>query len=267
MTNTDTADAAGTARQVAELAEAGSEIVRITVNNRAAAARVAEIRARLRDEHGVAVPLVGDFHYNGHTLLREFPDCAEALDKYRINPGNVGRGARHDTNFATMIARRRGPRQAGADRRERRLPRPGAARRADGPQRGRADPRERRRRAAPGHGRERAVLGRRRRGARPAARRDRDLGQDQPAARDGGRLPRPGRALRLPPSPGPDRGGHGLEGRRLDHGRARRSCSRTASATPSAPASRRSRAATARWRCRSAARSCRAWASAPSAPR
>jgi (E)-4-hydroxy-3-methylbut-2-enyl-diphosphate synthase len=103
MTNTDTADAGGTARQVAALAEAGSELVRITVNNRAAAARVAEIRARLRDEHGVAVPLVGDFHYNGHTLLREFPDCAEALDKYRINPGNVGRGARHDRNFATMV--------------------------------------------------------------------------------------------------------------------------------------------------------------------
>jgi (E)-4-hydroxy-3-methylbut-2-enyl-diphosphate synthase len=104
MTNTDTADAAATARQIAELAAAGSEIVRITVNNRASAARVAEIRRRLRDEHGTDVPLVGDFHYNGHTLLREFPACAEALDKYRINPGNVGRGARHDANFATMIA-------------------------------------------------------------------------------------------------------------------------------------------------------------------
>jgi (E)-4-hydroxy-3-methylbut-2-enyl-diphosphate synthase len=103
MTNTDTADAAATARQVAELAEAGSEIVRITVNNRAAAARVAEIRERLREDHGTVVPLVGDFHYNGHTLLREFPDCADALDKYRINPGNVGRGARHDANFATMV--------------------------------------------------------------------------------------------------------------------------------------------------------------------
>ena len=103
MTNTDTADAAGTARQVAELAEAGSEIVRITVNNRAAAGRVAEIRERLRDEHGTDVPLVGDFHYNGHTLLREFPDCADALDKLRINPGNVGRGVRHDANFATMV--------------------------------------------------------------------------------------------------------------------------------------------------------------------
>jgi len=103
MTNTDTADAAGTARQVAELAAAGSEIVRITVNNRAAAAKVAEIRARLRDDHGVSVPLVGDFHYNGHTLLAEFPDAAEALDKYRINPGNVGRGARHDANFAAIV--------------------------------------------------------------------------------------------------------------------------------------------------------------------
>jgi (E)-4-hydroxy-3-methylbut-2-enyl-diphosphate synthase len=103
MTNTDTADAVATARQVAELAEAGSEIVRITVNNRASAAKVSEIRDRLRDEHGVEVPLVGDFHYNGHTLLREFPDAAEALDKYRINPGNVGRGARHDSNFATMV--------------------------------------------------------------------------------------------------------------------------------------------------------------------
>ena len=104
MTNTDTADAAATAAQVAALAAAGSEVVRITVNNRASAARVAEIAARLRDDHGVDVPLVGDFHYNGHTLLREFPDCAEALAKYRINPGNVGRGARHDANFATMIA-------------------------------------------------------------------------------------------------------------------------------------------------------------------
>ena len=113
---------------MAELAEAGSEIVRITVNNRAAAARVAEIRDRLRDEHGVAVPLVGDFHYNGHTLLREFPDCAEALDKYRINPGNVGRGARHDANFATHGPGGDRPREAGAHRRQRGLARPRAAR-------------------------------------------------------------------------------------------------------------------------------------------
>ena len=103
MTNTDTADAASTATQVAALADAGSEIVRITVNNRAAAEKVAEIRTRLRDDHGLSVPLVGDFHYNGHTLLREYPDCADALDKFRINPGNVGRRDRHDGNFAEII--------------------------------------------------------------------------------------------------------------------------------------------------------------------
>lgn len=103
MTNTDTKDAVATAAQVAELAAAGSEIVRITVNNREAASKVPEVIARLRDVHGVEVPIVGDFHFNGHTLLREFPDTADALAKFRINPGNVGRGARHDRNFATMI--------------------------------------------------------------------------------------------------------------------------------------------------------------------
>ena len=102
MTNTDTSDAALTARQVRELAEAGSEIVRITVNTREAARAVPEIRRRLADE-GVQVPLVGDFHYNGHLLLAEFADCAQALDKYRINPGNVGVGEKHDENFRRMI--------------------------------------------------------------------------------------------------------------------------------------------------------------------
>ena len=102
MTNTDTADAKATAEQVAELHNAGSELVRITVNNRDAAAAVPEIRKRL-DDLGADVPLVGDFHYNGHVLLREFPDCAHTLDKYRINPGNVGKGQKHDANFATMI--------------------------------------------------------------------------------------------------------------------------------------------------------------------
>ncbi|HEV2104840.1 MAG TPA: flavodoxin-dependent (E)-4-hydroxy-3-methylbut-2-enyl-diphosphate synthase [Candidatus Eisenbacteria bacterium] len=102
MTNTDTADAAATADQAALLAAAGSELVRITVNTREAAAAVPEIRRRLRDR-GVDVPLVGDFHYNGHTLLGEFPDCAAALDKYRINPGNVGVGEKHDENFRRMI--------------------------------------------------------------------------------------------------------------------------------------------------------------------
>jgi len=102
MTNTDTADAQATAKQVEELASAGSELVRITVNTPEAAAQVAHIRARL-DAIGCRVPLVGDFHYNGHKLLSQFPDCAKALAKYRINPGNVGRGAKHDEQFATMI--------------------------------------------------------------------------------------------------------------------------------------------------------------------
>ena len=102
MTNTDTADADSTARQVYELAQAGSEIVRITVNTAEAAAQVANIRARL-DAMDCDVPLVGDFHFNGHKLLTRYPDCAQALAKYRINPGNVGKGSKHDEQFATMI--------------------------------------------------------------------------------------------------------------------------------------------------------------------
>ncbi|MEO7496996.1 MAG: flavodoxin-dependent (E)-4-hydroxy-3-methylbut-2-enyl-diphosphate synthase [Massilia sp.] len=102
MTNTDTADAIGTAIQVKELARAGSEMVRITVNNPEAAAAVPHIREQL-DKMDIDVPLVGDFHYNGHTLLRDYPDCARALSKYRINPGNVGQGAKRDTQFAQMI--------------------------------------------------------------------------------------------------------------------------------------------------------------------
>ncbi len=102
MTNTDTADAGATTQQVFELAEAGSELVRITVNTPEAAAQVANIRARL-DSMGCDVPLVGDFHYNGHRLLTEFPDCAQALAKYRINPGNVGRNRKEDDPFTMMI--------------------------------------------------------------------------------------------------------------------------------------------------------------------
>src|SRR5215813_13323166 len=102
MTNTDTADADATAKQVAELARAGSEIVRITVNTAEAAAQVPRIRERL-DAMGCDVPLVGDFHFNGHKLLAEHPECARVLAKYRINPGNVGRGAKRDEQFATMI--------------------------------------------------------------------------------------------------------------------------------------------------------------------
>jgi (E)-4-hydroxy-3-methylbut-2-enyl-diphosphate synthase len=102
MTNTDTEDAAATARQVEALARAGSELVRITVNTPQAAARVAEIRERL-DAAGCPVPLIGDFHYNGHKLLTQYPGCARALAKYRINPGNVGRGVKRDEQFATLI--------------------------------------------------------------------------------------------------------------------------------------------------------------------
>ena len=102
MTNTDTADAVATAIQVKELARAGSEIVRITVNTPEAAKEVSAIREQL-DRMGVYVPLVGDFHYNGHKLLTQFPDCAQALSKYRINPGNMGGGKKRDDNFAQMI--------------------------------------------------------------------------------------------------------------------------------------------------------------------
>ena len=102
MTNTDTADVIGTAIQVKELARAGSEIVRITVNTPEAAAAVPAIREQL-DRMDIDVPLVGDFHYNGHLLLRDYPACAQALSKYRINPGNVGQGAKRDTQFAQMI--------------------------------------------------------------------------------------------------------------------------------------------------------------------
>ena len=102
MTNTDTADVAATVKQVAELARAGSEIVRVTVNNAEAAAAVPAIREQL-DAMGVNAPLVGDFHFNGHRLLTQYPACAEALAKLRINPGNVGRGSKRDEQFATMI--------------------------------------------------------------------------------------------------------------------------------------------------------------------
>ena len=102
MTNTDTADVTATAGQVADLFAAGSEIVRITVNTPEAAAAVAPLRIKL-DEMGIDGPLVGDFHYNGHRLLSQFPECAAALDKYRINPGNVGKGSKRDEQFATMI--------------------------------------------------------------------------------------------------------------------------------------------------------------------
>ena len=102
MTNTDTADIAATTRQILQLAHAGSELVRITVNNADAAASVARIRDAL-DQQDCSVPLIGDFHFNGHKLLTDYPECAGALAKYRINPGNVGKGSKRDTQFAKMI--------------------------------------------------------------------------------------------------------------------------------------------------------------------
>lgn len=102
MTDTPTADVAATVAQVEALTRAGSELVRLTVNDRDAAAAVPQVREQL-DKRGVAVPLVGDFHYNGHKLLAEFPECAETLDKYRVNPGNVGRGSSRDPHFTQFI--------------------------------------------------------------------------------------------------------------------------------------------------------------------
>jgi (E)-4-hydroxy-3-methylbut-2-enyl-diphosphate synthase len=102
MTNTDTADVAATASQVADLARADSELVRVTVNNEEAAAAVPRIRERLA-AWGIDAPLIGDFHFNGHRLLSKYPACAELLDKYRINPGNVGRGRKKDAQFATIV--------------------------------------------------------------------------------------------------------------------------------------------------------------------
>src|SRR5213076_239733 len=101
MTNTDTADVVSTVQQVAALARAGSELVRVTVNNEEAAAAVAPIVDEL-EQQGIHVPIIGDFHYNGHILLKKYPECARALAKYRINPGNVG-GKRRDENFKTIV--------------------------------------------------------------------------------------------------------------------------------------------------------------------
>ena len=134
MTNTDTADVEATARQVAALARAGSELVRITVDRDEAAAAVPRIRDRLL-AMGVEVPLIGDFHYIGHKLLAEHPACAEALDKYRINPGNVGFRNKRDAQFSQIVEIGAEERQVRAHRRQLGLARPGAADDADGRQR------------------------------------------------------------------------------------------------------------------------------------
>ncbi len=135
MTNTDTADAKSTAKQVAELARAGSELVRITVNTLEAAAAVPEIQRRL-DMMSCDVPLIGDFHYNGHELLQQVPECASILAKYRINPGNVGFGRKRENQFATIIEQAIEARQTGPDWRELGQPGRTPAGPADGRKRG-----------------------------------------------------------------------------------------------------------------------------------
>ena len=131
MTNTDTADIAGTIEQVAALAMAGSEIVRVTVNNEDAAAAVPHIVEGL-DKRGLRVPIVGDFHYNGHLLLKKFPATARALAKYRINPGNASIGKKDNDNFQVMVECAVGEPEAGAHRRQLGLPRSGSVDPHDG---------------------------------------------------------------------------------------------------------------------------------------
>ena len=223
MTNTDTADAAGTADQVATLARAGSEVVRITVNTKEAAAAVPEIRARL-DDAGLDVPLVGDFHFNGHQLLRAFPAAAAALAKYRINPGNVGVGDRHDENFVTMIevarehdrAVRIGVNWGSLDQALLTELMDANARRAE-----------------PEEAREVMIEAMIQSALRSAELAERTglpaerivlVGEGQPRARHVGRLPAARRALRVPAAPRPDRGRHGAQGGgRLDRRASRRS--------------------------------------------
>jgi (E)-4-hydroxy-3-methylbut-2-enyl-diphosphate synthase len=211
MTNTDTVDAVGTAIQVKELAIAGSELVRITVNTPEAAAAVPYIREQL-DRMGIDVPLIGDFHYNGHRLLTDFPACAEALSKYRINPGNVGKGDKHDRQFAQMVEAAARYDKAGPHRRQLGQPRPGAAHRADGRERAPGRAAAAAADHVPGDPHVGARVGAARRGDRPRA------GADHPVVQDVGRpgpdqrLSRPGAALRLSAPSRPDRGRHGHQG-------------------------------------------------------
>ena len=134
MTNTDTADIEGTVAQVAALSRAGSELVRITVDRDEAAAAVPHIRDQLR-KRGITTPLIGDFHYIGHKLLADHPACAEALDKYRINPGNVGFKNKRDSQFTDIVEIAHQERQGGPDRRQLGLARSGTADQADGRER------------------------------------------------------------------------------------------------------------------------------------
>ena len=173
MTNTDTADIDGTVAQVAALARAGSELVRITVDRDEAAAAVPHIRDGLR-KRGITTPLIGDFHYIGHKLLADYPACAEALDKYRINPGNVGFKNKRDTQFADIIEIAQQEQQAGPHRRQLGFARPGTAHQTDGRKRAARRTERCPRGDARGHGAVGAAVG----GARPRTRHAQE--QDDP---------------------------------------------------------------------------------------
>ena len=218
MTNTDTADVEATALQVRALAKAGSELVRVTVNTDEAAAAVPRIVDRL-GQFGVHVPIVGDFHFNGHKLLREHPACAEALAKYRINPGNVGPRQQARPAVRRDDRDRLPPRQTGAHRRQLGQPRPGPADAPDGRELAACRAARSERRDARSHRRLGARERGARRGTRPRPRPDRDLVQGERRAGPDRRLSQYRGTLRLPAAPRPDRGRHGLEGhRRLDRG-------------------------------------------------
>ncbi len=230
MTMTDTADARATAQQCIELAEAGSELVRVTVNLPEAAAAVPEIKQRMLDA-GCLAPLIGDFHYNGHLLLTKYPECARALDKYRINPGNVGnRQAPRRTVLHDLQGGGR-QREAGPHRRERRLAQSGAGRREDAG--------EHRRRSRPllgrHHQRVHGAVGDRVDGARdrerPAPRPDHHLVQDVAAAGPHRRLSRAGPRHRSAAAPRSHRSRHGHQRTRVVVGGDGRPAERRQSAT------------------------------------
>ena len=257
MTNTDTADPAATALQVKALADAGSELVRVTVNNKHAAAAVPELFERLADL-GCTVPIVGDFHYNGHILLRDFPRAAALLSKYRINPGNVGT-SRRDENFQSIVriaiengkAIRIGVNWGSLDQRL-------LTQMMD--ENGRREhPKDAGGRAARLHRRERDAFGRPGGGDGAGWGPDRAECESVGGARPDPRVPPAGAAHGVSAAPGSHRGGDGFQGRRgRPPPRSRHSCS-TGSATRFACPSRRGPEATAPrrfgWRSRSCSRS------------
>ena len=263
MTNTDTADIDGTVAQVAALARAGSEMVRITVDREEAAAAVPHIRDGLR-KRGITTPLIGDFHYIGHKLLADYPACAEALDKYRINPGNVGFKNKRDSQFTDIVeiaiknnkAVRIGANWGSLDQELLTKLMDENAALAEPARCPRGDPR--------GHGAVGAIVGGARRRNRPAEEQDDPVGEGVGRAGSDRGLSGTGAAVRLRDPSWPHRSRHGIEGhRRLVRGARHPAAGRHRRYHPHL-ADARSPAATARWKCRSRRNCCRPWASAPS---